>query len=170
MREPGQAGNRAALIDYVDVEGLRNGGPFGVAESGFVFRCAFVCTHYYYYLLKSGDNMAKAKIVDKKIIITTTENVVGKTISKSLGLVRGNTVRAKHLGRDVMAGLKQLIGGEISGYTEMITESRDEATKRMVAAARKLGADGVVCVRYTTSDVMPGASEVLAYGTAVKFK
>ena len=87
-----------------------------------------------------------------------------------LGMVRGNTVQAKHLGRDFMAGLKTIVGGEIKGYTEMLTEARDRATNRMVEEAKKLGADAIVSIRYTTSAIMQGASEVLAYGTAVKFK
>jgi|SRR3989344_716414 len=111
-----------------------------------------------------------AKETNERIIITTIEDVAGRTIAKTLGIVRGNTVRAKHIGRDIMAGLKQIVGGEIKGYTEMITEARNEATLRMVQEAKKLGADAIVGVRYTTSAVMPNASEILAYGTAVKLK
>ena len=82
--------------------------------------------------------------------------------------MKGSTVRAKHIGKDIYAMLKQLIGGEIKGYTEMINEARDEATKRMVAEAKKLKADAIVNVRFATSDVMQGSAEVLAYGTAVR--
>ncbi|MBT3304081.1 heavy metal-binding domain-containing protein [Candidatus Woesearchaeota archaeon] len=100
--------------------------------------------------------------------LSTNENM-GKNY-EVLGMVRGNTVQAKHLGRDFMAGLKTIVGGEIKGYTEMLTEARDRATNRMVEEAKKLGADAIVSIRYTTSAIMQGASEVLAYGTAVKFK
>jgi uncharacterized protein YbjQ (UPF0145 family) len=104
------------------------------------------------------------------MIVTTTPDVAGKSISSVLGVVRGNTVRARWFGRDIMAGFKQIVGGEIKSYTEMITKARDEATERMVAEAEALGADAVVNVRFTTSDIMQGAAEILAYGTAVKLK
>lgn len=103
------------------------------------------------------------------MIIATTENVPGKEVKEILGVVRGNTIRARHVGRDIMAGLKTIVGGEIKSYTEMISAARDEAIKRMKAEAEKLGADAILMVRFTTSDVMPQAAEVLAYGTAVKF-
>ncbi|MDC0187992.1 YbjQ family protein [Verrucomicrobia bacterium] len=85
-----------------------------------------------------------------------------------LGIVCGNTVRAKHVGRDLMAGLKTIVGGEISGYTEMLQESRNQAIDRMIAQAKAMGADAVVNVRFTTSQVAQGMSEMLAYGNAVK--
>lgn len=109
-------------------------------------------------------------MVTKKIIISTTNEIAGKKVSETLGVARGNIVRAKHVGRDILAGLKQIVGGEIKGYTDMITESRDEATERMLEEAKSMGADAVVGVRFTTSSVMPGAAEILAYGTAVKLK
>ena len=84
------------------------------------------------------------------------------------GLVQGSTIRAKHVGRDLMAGLKNIVGGELKGYTELLKESRYEATNRMVKQARELGANAVINVRYTTSSVAQGASEILAYGTAVR--
>jgi uncharacterized protein YbjQ (UPF0145 family) len=101
------------------------------------------------------------------MIITTTSDIAGKKIVKTLGVVRGNTVRARWFGRDIMAGFKQIVGGEIKSYTEMISSARDEAMQRMVEDAEKLGADAVVNVRFTTSDIMQGAAEILAYGTAV---
>ena len=101
------------------------------------------------------------------MILTNTETVPGKRVVEHLGLVQGSTVRAKHVGRDFMAGLKNIVGGEIKGYTELLQESRAEATSRMVAQARNLGANAVVNVRFTTSSVAQGASEILAYGTAV---
>lgn len=101
------------------------------------------------------------------MLISTTENI-GKKY-KVIGVVRGNTIRARNVGRDLMAGLKQIIGGEIKSYTQMLTKARDEAESRMIDEAKKLGADAVVMVRYASSDVMQAASEVLAYGTAVKF-
>ncbi|PIN75302.1 hypothetical protein COV18_03880 [Candidatus Woesearchaeota archaeon CG10_big_fil_rev_8_21_14_0_10_37_12] len=102
------------------------------------------------------------------MILTTTPDLPGKKIKEVLGLVKGNTVRAKHIGRDILAGLKQLVGGEIKSYTDMITEAREEALKRMEQDAKKKGANAVVNVRFVTAEVMPGAAEVLAYGTAVK--
>jgi len=101
------------------------------------------------------------------MILTTLETIPGKQIVRICGLVRGNTVRAKHIGKDIFAGLKQIVGGEIKGYTEMMTESREQAIERMVAEAEALGANAVVGMRLATADVMQSASEVLAYGTAV---
>jgi uncharacterized protein YbjQ (UPF0145 family) len=102
------------------------------------------------------------------MIITTTENIPGKNVSKILGVVKGNTIRSRHVGRDIMAGLKTIVGGEIKSYTEMISSAREEAISRMSEEAEKLGADAILMVRFTTSSVMPQAAEVLAYGTAVK--
>ncbi len=102
------------------------------------------------------------------MIITTTDFVANRDIVQHCGAVSGNTVRAKHVGRDIAAGFKTLFGGEIRGYTEMLAEARKEALDRMTAEASRLGADAVINVRYTTSMVMQGMSEMLAYGTAVK--
>ncbi|MGJ8697375.1 MAG: YbjQ family protein [Verrucomicrobiaceae bacterium] len=102
------------------------------------------------------------------MITSTTETVPGREITSHLGIACGNTVRAKHMGRDFMAGLKTIIGGEVRGYTEMLSESRNQAIDRMVAQAQSMGADAVVNVRFTTSQVAQGMSEMLAYGTAVK--
>lgn len=102
------------------------------------------------------------------MIIVTTPDVHGHTVSETLGLVRGNTIRAKHVGKDILASLRMLIGGEIKEYTEMLTEARNEALLRMQAEAGAMGADAVVNVRFVTSQVMAGAAELLAYGTAVK--
>ncbi|MBT4651389.1 YbjQ family protein [Candidatus Woesearchaeota archaeon] len=104
------------------------------------------------------------------MIITTTENIPNKTIKETLGIVRGNTIQSRHVGRDIMAGLKTIVGGEIKSYTDMISKARDEALTRMVAEAEKLGADAILMVRFSTSSVMPQAAEVLAYGTAVKLE
>ena len=104
------------------------------------------------------------------MILSTTENVAGFRVVETLGIAKGSTVRAKHAGRDFMAGLKSIVGGEISGYTEMLAESRTQAEERLLAEARQLGADAVVNIRYTTSAVMQGMSEMLAYGTAVKLE
>ena len=104
------------------------------------------------------------------MLLTTSDEIPGKKIAKALGLVRGNTIRARWFGRDIMAALKQIVGGEIKSYTQMLTVAREEATKRMIDEAKKLKADAIVCVRYTTADVMQGAAEILAYGTAVKLK
>ncbi len=102
------------------------------------------------------------------MIITTSEEITGKKVKQTLGLVMGNTIRAKHIGKDIMAGLRQIVGGELNEYTEMLAESRLEAVKRMEAEAKKLGADAIIGVRFTTSSVMQAAAEILAYGTAVK--
>ena len=102
------------------------------------------------------------------MIVTNTETVAVYEITELLGLVQGNTVRAKNVGRDIMAGLKNLAGGELKGYTELLTESRQEALTRMIAQAEQLGANAIVNVRFTTSSVPSGASELYAYGTAVK--
>lgn len=104
------------------------------------------------------------------MIISTTFEVPNKKILKILGLVKGNTVRARWFGRDIAAGLKHLVGGEIKSYTDMLSSARDEAIQRMEEEAKKLGADAVVGVRLTTADVMQGSAEILAYGTAVKLK
>jgi len=103
-----------------------------------------------------------------EIITSSTDNIPGKKVKQILGIVRGNTIRARHVGRDIMAGFKNLVGGEIKSYTEMISQARDEAFNRMVNNAVDLDADAVVNVRFTTSAVMQGASEILVYGTAVK--
>ncbi|RJP38966.1 MAG: hypothetical protein C4547_03990 [Phycisphaerales bacterium] len=101
------------------------------------------------------------------MIVVNTETVPGYTITELKGLVQGNTIRAKHLGRDLAAGLKNLVGGELRGYTELLTEARRQAMERMLAQAHELGANAVVNVRFTTSSVTAGAAELYAYGTAV---
>ena len=106
----------------------------------------------------------------KEILITTTENVPSKKVVKILGVVKGSTVRSRNIGRDIGAGLRNLIGGEIKTYTEMANQARDEAYNRMVNQAIDLGADAVINVRFMTSMIMQGASEMLAYGTAVLVK
>ncbi len=102
------------------------------------------------------------------MLITTQDEFADKEITETLGLVKGNTIRARHVGKDILAGLRNLVGGEIKEYTKMLAESREQALDRMIADARTRGANGVVCVRFTTSAVMQGAAELLAYGTAVK--
>ncbi len=104
------------------------------------------------------------------IIVTTSNEIPGKKIVELLGVVKGNTVRARNVGRDIMAGLKNVIGGEVKTYTHMTMDARDEAYNRMVNEAIDLGADAIINVRFATSMVMAGASEMLAYGTAVKLK
>ncbi len=102
------------------------------------------------------------------MILVNTETVPGRDISEVLGIVRGNTVRARHLGRDIFAGLKNIVGGEISEYTSLLSDARDDAVRRMMVEAESLNADAIVCVRFATSNVMQGTSEILVYGTAVK--
>ena len=101
------------------------------------------------------------------MIVTTTEAISGMTIVKVLGIVRGNTIRARHIGRDIKAALRHIIGGEITDYTKLMGESREQALDRMVQQAEQLGANAVVAVRLTTSMLMAGAAELVAYGTAV---
>lgn len=104
------------------------------------------------------------------MLVITQDQPVDYEITETLGLVKGNTIRARHVGKDILASLRNLVGGEISEYTKMLAESREQAIDRMIAQAAEKGADGIVCLRFTTSSVMQGASELLAYGTAVKLK
>ena len=101
------------------------------------------------------------------MLLSNVEQVPGYRVVRHLGLVSGNTIRAKHVGRDIMAGLKNIVGGEIKGYTELLTEARNEAIERMSQAAGEIGANAVINVRLSTSAVMAGAAELFAYGTAV---
>jgi len=101
------------------------------------------------------------------LIITTSDRVEGKKITKTIGLMRGSTIRARHVGRDIMAGLRSLVGGEIVDYTKMMAEAREQAIQRMVEDAEKQGANAIVGMRFTTSMIMTNASEILAYGTGV---
>ena len=102
------------------------------------------------------------------MLLVNTETISGKKL-ETLGLVKGSTIQSKHIGKDLAAGFKTIVGGELKGYTEMMDEARRIATERMVAEAEILGADAVVCIRFATSAIMQGAAEVIAYGTAVKF-
>ena len=103
-----------------------------------------------------------------EMILSTTETIPNKQITEILGVARGSTVRARNMGRDILAGFKNMVGGEISEYTKLQAQSREQAMQRMQEDAEKLGADAIVNIRLTTSMVMQGASEILAYGTAVK--
>ena len=102
------------------------------------------------------------------MILTNMESVPGKNIVEHFGLVSGSTVRAKHVGKDIMAGFKNIVGGELTGYTELLNDSRKQATDRMIMQANQLGANAIVNVRYATSSVAQGAAELYVYGTAVK--
>lgn len=101
------------------------------------------------------------------MILTTTAEIKGKRILRTLGIARGNTIRARHVGRDIMASLRTIVGGEVSEYTKLLAEAREQALDRMVEEAHGLGANAVVEIRFSTSEVMSGAAELLAYGTAV---
>lgn len=103
------------------------------------------------------------------MILVNTDYINGKEL-EMLGLVKGSTIQSKNIGRDITQGLKTIVGGELKAYTDMMNEARDLATKRMVAEAERLSADAIVNIRYSSSSVMQGAAEVMAYGTAVKFK
>lgn len=104
------------------------------------------------------------------MILVNTSTIAGKEISETLSLVRGSTIRAKHIGKDIAAAFRQIVGGELKEYSKMLTEARQIATKQMVEEAESLGADAIINIRYSTSAVMQGAAEILVYGTAVKFK
>lgn len=101
------------------------------------------------------------------MIVVTTPEIAGRRVTRTLGLVRGNTIRARHFGRDILALLKGIVGGEIEDYTKMMAEAREQALDRMVEDARTLGADAIVSTRFATMEVMKGAAEILIYGTAV---
>jgi len=102
------------------------------------------------------------------MIVATTDQIQGRTITETLGLVRGSTIRARHIGRDVMAGLRNIVGGEVKDYTVMLAQAREEALQRMIERAEEMGAHAIVGTRFVTSMVMSGAAEMVAYGTAVK--
>ena len=102
-----------------------------------------------------------------KIIVVTTPEIPGKNIVRTLGLVRGNTIRARHVGKDIMAGLRNLVGGEVTEYAKLLAESREQALDRMVQQAEELGANAVIGLQFQTSVIMGGAAEMMAYGTAV---
>lgn len=104
------------------------------------------------------------------MLITTTGSIPGKEITEVIDVARGSTVRARNLGRDIFAGLKNIVGGEISEYTRLMADAREQAIARMEADAERMGADAIVNVRFTTAMVMQGCSEILAYGTAVKLR
>ncbi len=102
------------------------------------------------------------------MIITTTDAIPGATIEETLGLVRGSTVRARHVGRDIMAGLRNIVGGEVTEYTKLMAEAREQSIQRMIDSAEAMGADAIVGTRFITAAVAQGAAEIVAYGTAVK--
>ncbi|MCP4327513.1 MAG: YbjQ family protein [Alphaproteobacteria bacterium] len=102
--------------------------------------------------------------------ITTQDEFADYEVVETLGIVKGNTIRARHIGKDILAGLRQIVGGEITEYTKMLAESREQSIDRMLEEAAALGADGIVCLRFTTAAVMQGTAELLAYGTAVKLR
>jgi uncharacterized protein YbjQ (UPF0145 family) len=110
------------------------------------------------------------KLRGEWMLITNTEEIPGREVSEALGIVKGNTVRAKWFGKDFLASLRNLVGGELKEYTEMLTESREQAVERMIADAESVGADAVINVRFVTTQITQGASELMAYGTAVKLK
>ena len=110
------------------------------------------------------------RAMQKRMIYTSTETVPDREIVEVLGIVTGNIVQTKHIGKDILASFKSVIGGEISSYTEMLTEARQKAISRMVTAALEMDADAIVNIRFTTSSIMSNASEILAYGTAVKLR
>lgn len=102
------------------------------------------------------------------MIVATTDYIEGRTVTETLGLVRGSTIRARHIGRDVMAGLRNIVGGEVKDYTKMLAQAREEALQRMSERAEEMGAHAIVGTRFVTSMVMSGAAEIVAYGTAVR--
>lgn len=121
-----------------------------------------------FYRATSREMTVQPRSSAPTIILTNIETVPGKTITQHMGLVQGSSVRAKHIGRDIAAGLKNIIGGELKGYTELLQEAREEATSRMVQEAQKRGANAIVNVRFATASLTQGAAELFAYGTAVR--
>ncbi|WP_242051928.1 YbjQ family protein [Phormidium sp. FACHB-1136] len=109
-----------------------------------------------------------SRISAQQMILTNIESVPGKTITRQLGLVQGSSVRSKHIGRDIAAGFKNIVGGELKGYTELLQEAREQATQRMIHEAQQRGANAIVNVRFATSSLTQGAAELFAYGTAVR--
>lgn len=101
------------------------------------------------------------------MIVTTTETIPNEKIKEIIGIARGSTIRAKHIGKDILAMVKQIIGGELKGYTEMMNEAREEALQRMIDHGKAMNADAIINVRFMSSEIMPGAAEMMAYGTAV---
>lgn len=104
------------------------------------------------------------------MIISTTETIAGRDIAETIGIARGNTIRARHVGTDIIAGLRNLVGGEVSEYTKLMAEAREQALDRLMDNARQMGGDAVVSVRFSTSMIAQGAAEILAYGTVVKLR
>ncbi len=104
------------------------------------------------------------------MLLSTQDRFEDREITTTLGLVRGNTIRSRHIGKDLMAGLRNIVGGEVLEYTKMMAEAREQALDRMLARAEELGADGVVAIRFTSASVMGGAAEIVAYGTAIRLK
>jgi len=104
------------------------------------------------------------------MLLTTQDNFSNYEIVETLGLVKGNTVRARHMGKDILAGFRNIVGGEIEEYTKLLAESREQSIDRMIETAKSLGADGIVCIRFTTSSIMQSAAEMFVFGTAVKLK
>ncbi len=104
------------------------------------------------------------------MLLTTQDNFSEYEIVETLGIVRGNTVRARHVGKDILASFRNIVGGEIEEYTKLLAESREQSIDRMILAARMMGADGIACIRFTTSSIMQAAAEMFVYGTAVKLK
>ncbi|MBU4226967.1 YbjQ family protein [bacterium] len=104
------------------------------------------------------------------MLLTTQDNFSEYEIVDTLGIVRGNTVRARHVGKDILASFRNIVGGEIEEYTKLLAESREQSIDRMIIAAEEIGADGIVCIRFTTSSIMQAAAEMFVYGTAVKLK
>lgn len=102
------------------------------------------------------------------MIVTTAESIAGRTIGETLGIARGNTIRARHVGTDIIASLRNIVGGEVPEYTKLLAEAREQAYDRMIASARSMGADAIIAMRFSTSAISQGAAEILAYGTAVK--
>jgi len=104
------------------------------------------------------------------MLLTTQDNFSEYEIMETLGIVRGNTVRARHVGKDILASFRNIVGGEIEEYTKLLAESREQSIDRMIIVAEAIGADGIVCIRFTTSSIMQAAAEMFVYGTAVKLK
>ena len=137
----------------------------------FGLLCCFSCPALFFFgILYAAFTKPKPEEIptpSKPIMVTTSPQIAGKKVVKTIGLVRGNTIRARHLGRDIMAGLRNLVGGEVTEYGKLLAESREQALDRMLAQADELGANAVIGLQFQTSVVMEGAAEMMAFGTAV---
>jgi uncharacterized protein YbjQ (UPF0145 family) len=154
------------VVEYLDSIGAEKNEGYW-----FALLCCFSCPALFFFgILYAAFTKPKPEEIptpSKPIMVTTSPQIAGKKVVKTIGLVRGNTIRARHLGRDIMAGLRNIVGGEVTEYGKLLAESREQALDRMLAQADELGANAVIGLQFQTSVVMAGAAEMMAFGTAV---